>query len=709
MGGNLANGGAGRWWLVLLGMLPWLAGCVDGAAPSSDSADFTGGWLRVEGGCEQRLVLDGNGRFTLSARISVGGATRLEKVNGTYTTSRQGGQAPRLRFTPEGGLSAAALLYCEQWVRRGESQFDFAAIDAQTGVAVDQLVLRTEYSTVLGGVTVGTDAARVDRFAAYQDPEAGIVAVVLTDPAPVAHPLHHSLLADPNRDLSNIDGFLVINLPQGAWRGAFSPATPNATVARLVLNLASASRVEISAVAATGLPPCNFSFYSDTGYGAVTSSFVFPSGQLTRRVDFNPGDPGQVFHERTITSGGVSATAFLVPLAFIAPDSGDCAANLRARPLVLATLEAMRDRGDAALAAHPAPGPKARFVEAHAANPGVLMFNALPVGIVRAMARIQPTVVSPIALAADDDGLPPAFDPLDLLQLADSESVASAQEGAQGATLSLFGDSAGGGALGPLRGHQRPAAAGGLAFPSTSDLAFAAGDQGQSYRFALVETTRVAIWSEGGLALSGELFDAQGRDWGRNAGGAPDGAGFQIVATLPAGDYDLTLRLGGVPATYVLRLAPPAAFPFSDDSLGACMIESGWAQGAAMTDVNCAGREIAALTGLENLTLMQRLNLGQNNVTDLSPLQAAADLRELSLDGNRVADLTPLAGLTLLERLGLASNPLNAGAPAVLRGLTRLSHLDLRGVPTLTLAQAEQLKQTLVNTLIIAPDGTILD
>jgi len=74
-----------------------------------------------------------------------------------------------------------------------------------------------------------------------------------------------------------------------------------------------------------------------------------------------------------------------------------------------------------------------------------------------------------------------------------------------------------------------------------------------------------------------------------------------------------------------------------------------------------------------------------------------------------VADLTPLAGLTLLERLGLASNPLNAGAPAVLRGLTRLSHLDLRGVPTLTLAQAEQLKQTLVNTLIIAPDGTILD
>ena len=709
MGGNLTKGGAGCWWLVLVGMLPWLVGCVDGAVPAPDSVEFTGGWLRVEGGCEQRLVLEGNGRFTFSARISVGGATRLEKVDGAYTASRQSGQAPRLRFTPEGDLPAAALLYCEQWRRRGESQFDLASIIAQTGVAVDQLVLRTEYSKVLGRVTVGTDAARADRFAVYQDPQVGIVGVVLTDPAPVAHPLHHSFLADPNRNLTLVDGVAVVNLPHGAWRDTFAPAIPNATAVQLVLNLASAARVEISAVAVSGLPPCDFSIFSDTGFGTVTSSFVFPSGQLTQSVDFNPGDPGQGFDQRTINSGGVSATAFLVPIEIIAPASGDCAANIRARSLVLATLEAMRDNGDAALAAHPTPGPRARFVEAHAANPGVLMFDALPVAIVRAMVRIQPTVVSPIALVADDDGLPPAFDQLDLLQLGDSETVAIAGDGALGAYLNLFGSSVGGTALGPLRGHERPAAAGSLGLPSTSNLAFAAGEGAQSYSFALTETTRVAIWSEGGLALSGELFDALGRDWGRNEGGAADGAGFQLVATLPAGDYDLTLRLEGAPAPYVLKLAPPAAFPFSDDALGACMIESGWARGAPMTDVNCGGREIAALAGLETLTLMQRLNLGKNDVTDLTPLQAAVDMRELSLDGNRVADLAPLAGLILLERLGLASNPLNAGAPAVLSGLDRLSHLDLRGVPTLTLAQAKQLKQTLVNTLIIAPDGTILE
>lgn len=82
MGGIQTVNGAG--WLRarvragILALLLALAGCADagsgalgdGAADSGD-VGFTGGWVESRNGCEQRLILDEGGSFSLSARIGL--------------------------------------------------------------------------------------------------------------------------------------------------------------------------------------------------------------------------------------------------------------------------------------------------------------------------------------------------------------------------------------------------------------------------------------------------------------------------------------------------------------------------------------------------------------------------------------------------------------------------------------------------------------
>ena len=211
------------------------------------------------------------------------------------------------------------------------------------------------------------------------------------------------------------------------------------------------------------------------------------------------------------------------------------------------------------------------------------------------------------------------------------------------------------------------------------------------------------------MALAGELYTASGRDITRNRGGAPDAAGFQIVRQLPADSYEIVLRRLGAPGAFTLRIDNPGSFPFADGALGECLINAGWAAGVSIISLSCAGRGISSLAGLETVTSLQRLALGRNMLTNIAALQSLSALREISLDDNQIADLSALTGLTQLERLGLGGNPLNADAPAVLGGLSSLTHLNLHAVTTLTLAEATSLKQSLPAALIVAPDATVLE
>lgn len=86
-----------------------------------------------------------------------------------------------------------------------------------------------------------------------------------------------------------------------------------------------------------------------------------------------------------------------------------------------------------------------------------------------------------------------------------------------------------------------------------------------------------------------------------------------------------------------------------------------------------------ALTALPavigTLTALRILELGNTQVTDVSPLSDLTGLIRLWLDGTQVSDLSPLSGLTGLTELGLDGTQVSDLSP--LSGLTELTELGL--------------------------------
>ncbi len=59
---------------------------------------------------------------------------------------------------------------------------------------------------------------------------------------------------------------------------------------------------------------------------------------------------------------------------------------------------------------------------------------------------------------------------------------------------------------------------------------------------------------------------------------------------------------------------------------------------------------------LENLTNLERLYLGANHISDISPLENLTNLEELLLSSNKISDISPLENLTKLKKLDLYYN-----------------------------------------------------
>ena len=84
---------------------------------------------------------------------------------------------------------------------------------------------------------------------------------------------------------------------------------------------------------------------------------------------------------------------------------------------------------------------------------------------------------------------------------------------------------------------------------------------------------------------------------------------------------------------------------------------------------------IKNLLGLENAVNLEKLDLNENEISDLSPIAKLNKLTKLSLIRNRISDLQPLSELTNLEYLDLYANKIEDISP--LAKLTNLKHLDL--------------------------------
>ena len=96
---------------------------------------------------------------------------------------------------------------------------------------------------------------------------------------------------------------------------------------------------------------------------------------------------------------------------------------------------------------------------------------------------------------------------------------------------------------------------------------------------------------------------------------------------------------------------------------------------ATLTRLDANEADISDLTGLEHATNLRVLHLWRNSVSDLSSLAGLTKLTGLYLGGSSASDLSPLVGLTNLESLFLDANGISN--LSALAGLTKLTRLAL--------------------------------
>jgi Leucine-rich repeat (LRR) protein len=95
----------------------------------------------------------------------------------------------------------------------------------------------------------------------------------------------------------------------------------------------------------------------------------------------------------------------------------------------------------------------------------------------------------------------------------------------------------------------------------------------------------------------------------------------------------------------------------------------------ALTTLDLWDNQITDLKPLEKLINLTTLYLGDNQITDLKPLEKLTNLTWLNLWDNQITDLKPLEKLTNLTTLGLWGNQITDLKP--LEKLTNLTWLDL--------------------------------
>ncbi|WP_445171616.1 leucine-rich repeat domain-containing protein [Microcoleus sp.] len=89
--------------------------------------------------------------------------------------------------------------------------------------------------------------------------------------------------------------------------------------------------------------------------------------------------------------------------------------------------------------------------------------------------------------------------------------------------------------------------------------------------------------------------------------------------------------------------------------------------------------QISDIKPLESLTNLTHLSLANNRISDIKPLESLTNLTLLGLGGNQIRDIKPLESLTNLTVLGLGNNQIRDIKP--LESLTNLTVLGLGGNP----------------------------
>ena len=154
---------------------------------------------------------------------------------------------------------------------------------------------------------------------------------------------------------------------------------------------------------------------------------------------------------------------------------------------------------------------------------------------------------------------------------------------------------------------------------------------------------------------------------------------WRSVDPLAAADDTVRLDASGLGLYEVWgveRLTALERLDLSDNAISDLSLLAGLAN---LRDLDLSGNRVLDLWPLGALYNLERLNLSGNRITDVQALAGLPNLTVLLLDGNDVADAWPLAALERLENLGLGGNRI--GEVTALQDLRQLRRLDLSGNP----------------------------
>ncbi len=98
---------------------------------------------------------------------------------------------------------------------------------------------------------------------------------------------------------------------------------------------------------------------------------------------------------------------------------------------------------------------------------------------------------------------------------------------------------------------------------------------------------------------------------------------------------------------------------------------------ATLTDLFARYQNISDLTGLEHATNLRSVSLDYNQISDISALSGLTSLTRLTISNNRISDISALSGLTSLTTLYFRNNQISD--ISALSGLTSLTTLYLGG------------------------------
>ncbi len=134
-------------------------------------------------------------------------------------------------------------------------------------------------------------------------------------------------------------------------------------------------------------------------------------------------------------------------------------------------------------------------------------------------------------------------------------------------------------------------------------------------------------------------------------------------------------------------ITPITAVSFPDFAFQQCFDEqaqlNNWQFAEQVQTLDCSGRGINSIDGIEILTRLQTLDVSNNNIQNLNFFpQMLGQLRSLDISNNQLIDAYPLQSLTSLNRLYIGDNPLDIfSLGPVTQAMRGLTHLGLAGLP----------------------------